>query len=101
MDHGKYGRRCWHRERYAPVWPGLVRRFPFSAPLRPRREVFFPRGAGNLGRLPMISTASGRSAFIVAAGLLVLLANPVTAATDADDSAPDSKPAAVTHRTLR
>ena len=49
----------------------------------------------------MISTASGRSAFIVAAGLLVLLANPVTAATDADDSAPDSKPAAVTHRTFR
>ena len=50
----------------------------------------------------MISTASGRSAFIVAAGLLVLLANPVTAAPDADDSAPDAKPAtAVTHRTLR
>jgi hypothetical protein len=50
----------------------------------------------------MISTASQRAAFIVAAGLLVLLANPVTAATDADDSsAPDSKPAAVTHRTFR
>jgi hypothetical protein len=51
----------------------------------------------------MISTASGRSAFIVAAGLLVLLANPVTAATDADDSAsaPDSKSTAVTHRTVR
>jgi hypothetical protein len=49
----------------------------------------------------MISTASGRSAFIVTAGLLVLLANPVTAATEADDSAPDSKPAAVTHRTFR
>jgi hypothetical protein len=49
----------------------------------------------------MISTASRRSAFIVAAGLLVLLANPVTAATDADDSAPDSKPTAVTHRTSR
>jgi hypothetical protein len=51
----------------------------------------------------MISTASGRSAFIVAAGLLVLLANPVTAATDADDSAsaPDSKSTAATHRTFR
>jgi hypothetical protein len=49
----------------------------------------------------MISTASGRSAFIVAAGLVVLLANPVTAATDADDSAPDSKATAVTHRTIR
>ena len=49
----------------------------------------------------MISTASGRSAFVAAAGLLVLLANPVTAATDADDSAPGSKPAVVTHRTFR
>ena len=49
----------------------------------------------------MISTASGRSAFIAAAGLLVLLANPVTAATDAGDSAPDSKPATVTQRTFR
>ena len=49
----------------------------------------------------MISTASGRSAFIVAAGLVVLLASPVTAATDADNSAPDSKATAVTHRTFR
>jgi hypothetical protein len=49
----------------------------------------------------MISTASGRSAFIVTAGLVVLLANPVTATTDADNSAPDSKATAVTHRTFR
>ena len=53
----------------------------------------------------MISTASGRSALIVAAGLLVLPANPVTAASDADDSASGSKSGttatAVTHRTLR
>jgi hypothetical protein len=52
----------------------------------------------------MISTASGRSASIVAAGLLVLLASPGTAATGADDSTPDSTSgttAAVTHRPLR
>jgi hypothetical protein len=52
----------------------------------------------------MIINASGRSALIVAAGLLVLLANPVTAATDSDDSASDSKSvgtAIATHRTYR
>jgi hypothetical protein len=55
----------------------------------------------------MIIKASGRSALILAAGLLVLLANPVRAATDGDDSAAESKsenPAAAPatlHRTLR
>lgn len=52
----------------------------------------------------MIINASGRSALIVAAGLLVLLANPVTAATDSDDSASDSKSvgtAIATHRNYR
>jgi hypothetical protein len=48
--------------------------------------------------------ASGRSALIVAAGLVVLLANPVTAATDADDSTPAAKSdsaTVVSHRTVR
>jgi hypothetical protein len=52
----------------------------------------------------MISTASGRSALIVAVGLLVSLASPVTAATDADDSTPESKSgttATVTQRPVR
>ena len=52
----------------------------------------------------MIVNASGRLALIVAAGLLVLLANPVTAATNSEDSAQDSKSvgtAIVTHRTYR
>jgi len=55
----------------------------------------------------MIIKASGRSALILAAGLLVLLANPAQAATDGDDSAAESKsenPAAAPatlHRTLR
>jgi hypothetical protein len=39
----------------------------------------------------MIVKASGRSALIFAAGLFVLIASPVTAATDGDDSASDSK----------
>jgi hypothetical protein len=56
----------------------------------------------------MIIKASGRSALILAAGLLVLLASPVrAAATDGDDSAAESKsenPAAAPatpHRTFR
>jgi hypothetical protein len=53
----------------------------------------------------MIIKASGRSALIVAAGLLVLLGSPVTAATDVDDSASGSKSdrtgTVVTHRTYR
>jgi hypothetical protein len=50
----------------------------------------------------MIIKASGRSALIVAAGLLVLLGSPVTAATDGDDSASGSKSdRVVTHRTYR
>jgi hypothetical protein len=52
----------------------------------------------------MIIKASGRSALILAAGLLVLLASPVRAATDGEDSAAESKsenPAAAPHRTLR
>src|SRR5579862_7412187 len=64
-------------------------------------QSFSTPGLANWGDCRMISTASGRSAFIVAAGLLVLLANPVTAATDADDSASDSKSTAATHRTFR
>jgi hypothetical protein len=51
----------------------------------------------------MIIKASGRSALIMTAGLLVLLASPVLAATDGDDSA-DSKSATaapVTHRAVR
>src|SRR5579871_5754747 len=94
-------KRARHREDDAPVWSGLVRRFPFSAPLWTWRAVFFHPGLANWGDCRMISTASGRSAFIVAAGLFVLLANPVTAATDADDSAQDTKATAVTHRTFR
>jgi hypothetical protein len=39
----------------------------------------------------MIIKASGRAALILAAGLFVLLASPVTAATDGDDSATDAK----------
>jgi hypothetical protein len=53
----------------------------------------------------MIIKASGRSALIVGAGLLVLLASPVTAATDDGDSASgsksDSTATVVTHRTFR
>ena len=52
----------------------------------------------------MIINASGRSALIVTAGVLVLLASPVMAATNSDDSASDSKSvgaASVTHRTYR
>jgi Tfp pilus assembly protein PilV len=39
----------------------------------------------------MNSKASGRSALILAAGVLALLASPVRAATDSEDSATDSK----------
>jgi len=53
----------------------------------------------------MIIKASGRSTLIVTAGLLVLLASPVTAATDGDDSVPDSRSDstanATTHRAYR
>jgi hypothetical protein len=53
----------------------------------------------------MIIKASGRSALIVGAGLLVLLASPVTAATDDGDSTSgaksDSTATVVTHRTFR
>jgi hypothetical protein len=52
----------------------------------------------------MIVKASERSALILAAGVVVLLATPVTAATDGDDSATDankSTAAQVTHRTYR
>jgi hypothetical protein len=52
----------------------------------------------------MIIKASGRPALIVAAGLLVLLASPVTAATDdasASGSKSDSTATVVTHRTFR
>lgn len=54
----------------------------------------------------MIIKASGRSALILTAGLLVFLASPVRAATDGDDSTTQSRPgnaaaAPVTHRTLR
>jgi len=52
----------------------------------------------------MIINASGRSALILSAGLFVLLATPVTAATDGDDSANDankSTAASITHRTYR
>jgi len=52
----------------------------------------------------MIIKASGRSALILAAGLLVLLASPARAATD-DDSATEAKSenpaAAPAHRTFR
>jgi hypothetical protein len=53
----------------------------------------------------MIVKASWRSALIVAAGLLALLASPVTAATDSgdstQDSTSDSKATGATHRTYR
>lgn len=53
----------------------------------------------------MIIKASGRSALIVGAGLLVLLASPVTAATGDGDfasgSKSDSTATVVTHRTFR
>lgn len=52
----------------------------------------------------MIINARGRSALIVAAGLLALLASPVTAATDSEDSAPAPKSDSATvstHRVLR
>ena len=52
----------------------------------------------------MIINASGRSALLAAAGLVVLLASPVTAATESNDSASDARSvgtAAVTHRTYR
>lgn len=54
----------------------------------------------------MIIGASGRSALILAAGLFVLLASPVAAATGGEDSATEAKsenPAAAParHRTLR
>jgi hypothetical protein len=54
----------------------------------------------------MIIRASGRSALILAAGLFVMLASPVPAATDGDDSATEAKsenPAAAParHRTFR
>ena len=52
----------------------------------------------------MMIKASGCPALVLAAGLLVLLASPVQAATDGDNSAPDSKsstPAPVTHRTFK
>jgi hypothetical protein len=53
----------------------------------------------------MIIKASGRPALIVAAALLALLADPVTAATDRDDSAAgsksDSTATVATHRTFR
>ena len=53
----------------------------------------------------MIIKASGRSALIVGAGLLVLLASPVTAATDDGNSTSgsksDSTATVVTHRTFR
>ena len=50
----------------------------------------------------MIINASGRSALILSTGLFVLLATPVTAATDGDDSASDAnKSTAASHRTYR
>jgi hypothetical protein len=53
----------------------------------------------------MTVKASGRSALILTAGLLVLIASPVQAATDGDDSTTgatsDSTPAPVAHRAFR
>ncbi len=54
----------------------------------------------------MIIRASGRSALILAAGLFVMLASPVPAATGGDDSATEAKSenpaaAATRHRTFR
>jgi hypothetical protein len=50
----------------------------------------------------MIVKASGRSALILAAGVFVLLASPVRAATDSDDSATETAAAPATpHRNFR
>lgn len=54
----------------------------------------------------MINKASGRSAFIIATGLFVLLTTPAVAATDGDNSTADAKSdnstaAPVTHRVDR
>jgi hypothetical protein len=102
-----------------PAHSGERSGFGAMPPFRPdssEDSLFLPRyghverslshpGAGKLGRCRMIIRASGRSALIGTAGLLVLLASPVTAATDSDDSAPDSRSgstvSAVTHRADR
>src|SRR5260370_38512681 len=72
--------------------PGLARRFPFSAPLRTRREVSFRFGGWQMGRLPMTIKASGRSALILATGLFVCFAGPSQAEPGADEAAVTSKP---------
>jgi hypothetical protein len=102
-----------------PAHSGKRSGFGAMPPFRPdssEDSLFLPRyghverslshpGTGKLGRCRMIIRASGRSALIGTAGLLVLLASPVTAATNSDDSAPDSRSgstvSAVTHRTYR
>jgi len=72
--------------------PGLARRFPFSAPLRTRREVSFRfLGAGKWGDCQMNIKASGRSALILATGLFVGFAGPSQAAAGADPAAASSK----------
>jgi hypothetical protein len=108
MNQGELGQ----QRRPAPATAIAMPRF---RPDSSEDSLFLPRcrhgersfstlGLANWGDCRMIVNASGRSALIVAAGLLVLLANPVTAATDSENSAPDSKSvgtAIVTHRTYR
>src|SRR6202012_1691380 len=100
-NHSKFCKCRWYHKRHALGLARTRQKIPLFCPGVDTPGVFYHPGTGQLGRLPMISTASGRSAFIVAAGLFVLLANPVTAANDADASAQDSKTTAVTHRTVR
>src|ERR1700712_1631467 len=75
----------------ALLLPGVARRFPFSAALRPRGEVFFRTGTGKWGDRQMTVKASGRSALIVAAGLFVCFAGPLPAGAAGGDSAAASK----------
>ena len=71
----------------ALLLPGVARRFPFSAPLRTRREgLISPRGLAKWGDCQMTIKANGRSALILAAGLLVCFAGPSQAATGADNA---------------
>src|SRR2546423_13803323 len=78
----------------APLSPSRARRFPFSAPLRPRRAVFFGLGAGKWGDRQMKIIASGRLALLVATGLFVCFAGPSQAAPDNDGEASATSEAA-------
>jgi hypothetical protein len=72
--------------------PGVARRFPVFAALWTRGGVFFRNWAAANGEIPHMSIkASAGSALILAAGLLLGFAGPLSAAPAGEDSAAASK----------